>query len=287
MKALIVIGSWCLLACSVWSQNADTLNQKDAEGRKQGHWIYYGTDRPESGIAQDGKVEEGSYVNDRKEGLWIKYHDDGKTPKLKGYYENNRPKGQYFRYDQYGHLRDSGNFDKNQSHDSLRRGGHYGSYPNEYVASYNHRGKEEGTVSYYYSSGRLEYTGKFHNGIPYDTAYRYFENGALKELIVFGDDGNVLSSQQFEMKNPPFVDPNPKNPNDLAPPVGTTPQTRGVKWQPNGYNKVYNEDDEIWQEGVFREGKLWDGKLHIYDSDGILLKVKVYKSGHYHSDGQL
>ncbi len=29
------------------------------------------------------------------------------------------------------------------------------------------------------------------------------------------------------------------------------------------------------------------GKVYVYDRDGILLKVKVYKNGVYHSDGQL
>jgi predicted sulfurtransferase len=56
---------------------------------------------------------------------------------------------------------------------------------------------------------------------------------------------------------------------------------------PNGYNKVYNLNDEIWQDGDFRSGALWNGKLYVYDEDGILLKVRVFKNGYYNSDGQL
>jgi antitoxin component YwqK of YwqJK toxin-antitoxin module len=63
--------------------------------------------------------------------------------------------------------------------------------------------------------------------------------------------------------------------------------TKGVKWNPEGYNKVFNEDDEIWQDGIFQSGKLWDGKVYVYDQDGILLKVKIFKNGLYHSDGQI
>jgi hypothetical protein len=40
-------------------------------------------------------------------------------------------------------------------------------------------------------------------------------------------------------------------------------------------------------DGQFKTGKLWDGKLYKYDSDGILLKIEIWKSGAYHSDGQL
>ena len=70
-------------------------------------------------------------------------------------------------------------------------------------------------------------------------------------------------------------------------PVIRQPKTKGTAFKPNGYNKVFNENDEIWQDGEFRNGRLWDGKVYEYDADGILLKVKVFKNGIYHSDGQL
>ncbi len=40
--------------------------------KKQGKWIYFGKDRPETGTPPAGKVEEGKYIDDRKEGFWIK-----------------------------------------------------------------------------------------------------------------------------------------------------------------------------------------------------------------------
>jgi hypothetical protein len=70
-------------------------------------------------------------------------------------------------------------------------------------------------------------------------------------------------------------------------PIVQRPRTKGAKFVLNGYNKVYNQNDEIWQDGTFRNGQLWDGKVYEYDSDGILLRVKVFKKGVYHSDGQL
>ena len=68
---------------SSWSQN-DTINQIDEEGKKQGLWIYYGKDRPESGYPKEGKVEEGTYKDDRKDGMWARYYNDGKTIKIRG-----------------------------------------------------------------------------------------------------------------------------------------------------------------------------------------------------------
>jgi hypothetical protein len=39
--------------------------------------------------------------------------------------------------------------------------------------------------------------------------------------------------------------------------------------------------------GEFKNGQLYDGKVYDYDQDGILQKVRIYKLGKYHSDGQL
>ncbi|HLU87425.1 MAG TPA: hypothetical protein VKZ44_06690, partial [Taishania sp.] len=97
------------------------LNQRDSKGRKQGKWVYLGKDRPTEGYPENGKVEEGSYKDDRKEGIWIKYYQDGITPKLKGEYHNNRPEGAYVKLDAKGTIIEAGNFTKGKYRDSLIR----------------------------------------------------------------------------------------------------------------------------------------------------------------------
>lgn len=61
----------------------------------------------------------------------------------------------------------------------------------------------------------------------------------------------------------------------------------GTKFNPNGYNKLYNEDDELWMDGQFLNGHLYNGQYYEYDSDGILLKVSVFKNGKYDKAGSL
>jgi antitoxin component YwqK of YwqJK toxin-antitoxin module len=73
----------------------------------------------------------------------------------------------------------------------------------------------------------------------------------------------------------------------IYPPKIANPRMKGLKFVTNGYNKVYNDNDEIWMEGEFKNGQLWDGKVYDYDADGILQKVRIFKLGRYHSDGQL
>ena len=93
---------------------------KKVDGQKQGKWVFLGKDRPSSGYPAEGKIEEGSYVDDRKEGEWVKYHSDGTTPKLKGTYENNRPNGPYVKYWPDGKEKEQGSFMKNKNLDTRK-----------------------------------------------------------------------------------------------------------------------------------------------------------------------
>ncbi len=73
----------------VFSGCAFGQNKKDDKGRRQGYWIIYGIDRPQTGYADSTKVEEGNYIDDRKEGIWKKYNSDGSV-RITGEYRNNR-----------------------------------------------------------------------------------------------------------------------------------------------------------------------------------------------------
>ena len=281
---LVFVGMICMPVLASDDQGGETNNQRDEEGRKQGKWIYFGKDRPETGIPAEGKVEEGPYKDDRKEGTWIKYHNDGVTPKLKGEYHNNRPAGAYEKIYPDGTLKERGTFNRNKYVGSLERYHENGQL--EYKANYSEDGKEEGTVKYWYANGQEEFVYEAVDGVPTGTATRYYENGDIKEIITFGADGKPIKKEVREPVNPEVHVDDPGQSREQAPAIGQ-PRTKGTQFKPNGYNKVYNQNDEIWQDGDFRNGKLWNGKVYEYDTDGILLKVKVFKNGFYHSDGQL
>jgi len=262
----------------------EKINKKDEKGKKQGKWIYYGKDRPSEGYPKNAKVEEGIYKDDRKEGMWIRYYKDGVTPKLKGEYINNRPDGVYVKHNPKGVLLEKGVFSKGKFKDSLIRYHENGKV--EYQAFYGETGQESGTVKFFYANGQLEYEYQTENGKPKGEANRYYENGDLKELISYDANGEIAKSEKKEMVTSPVKVKEPEASTEKAP-KAAQPRTKGAKFQPNGYNKVYNDNDEIWQDGEFKNGLLWAGKVYEYDRDGILLKVKVYKEGVYHSDGQL
>lgn len=269
---------------SAYTHQTGEINQRDNQGKKQGKWIFFGKDRPSLGYASEIKVEEGNFVDDRKEGKWITYHKDGETPKLIAIYKNNRPEGSFIKYYTNGKIMEHGVFARNLYQDSLKR--FYDNGTTKFIVNYNAEGKEHGTVTYFYSNGQKEYQYFANNGKPTGQAYRYYENGDVKEVIFYNEDGKVEKSEQRKMVTPLVEVVKVKTTTETAPKV-TAPRTKGKQFQPNGYNKLYNSNDEIWQDGNFKNGLLWDGKIYEYDRDGILLKVKVFKNGMYHSDGQL
>lgn len=262
-------------------QEEGEINQTDENGRKQGPWIVFGKDKPDAGYPAEGKVEEGPYKDDRKDGQWIKYHKDGITPRLIGEYVNGRPNGPYKKIYENGQVKEEGIFTKGKQVGTKKMYYEDGTVAQE--KTFNEEGKEEGVQRYFYPNGQVEFEYTKKNGVNSGTAVRYTESGEVKETITYGADGEVASKEVKEVKEPET----PKVESGSGGPSGTSGDTKGKTFQKDGYNKVYNSNDELWMDGKFKSGKLWDGKLYKYDSDGILLKIEIWKNGKYHSDGQL
>lgn len=281
MIFFLSIGSYTHAEIADFSKD-DEINQKDEKGRKQGKWIFFGKDDPKKGYPMEGKIAEGTYRDDRRHGHWIMYYKDGETPKTEGEFVNNRPNGPFVRYHPNGQIKEMGTFNKNRYTDSLKRFNENGVVV--YESNYNEAGKESGTVKYFYDNGYPEFVYQSSNGIPTGKATRYWPNGDIKEEIIYASDGTVQeTSGEIQRVNAPIKVEKPGGDNTKK-----APNPIGISgFKPNDYNKIYNDDKELWMEGYFKDGRLWDGRLYIYDEDGLILKLEVYKEGKYHSDGQL
>lgn len=234
---------------------SDTLNQKDSVGQKQGYWIIYGIDKPEKAYCDTCKIEEGNYTNDRKNGEWIRYQIDGVTPRIIGTYVNGRPKGSFIKVPRYD--------------DTCYKSGCPKSSLN-----FNESGKQHGINIYYYdcdfttSIGKIEYKCKFDNGVKIDTAYRYYRNGDLKQTIIYNVDGTILSNVNYDRIYPEVE----LAFDEVIDSIGNCKRYR---------------NDELFFWGECRDGKIWKGKKYIYDSDGILIRIEIWKARKYYSDAQL
>lgn len=253
----------------------------DELGRKQGYFTILGKDRPELDYPLEGKVEEGSFKDDRKVGEWIVYHPDGVTPRLKGTFKDGRPNGPYEKFYPNGVMSEKGTFsDKKQL-------GEFETYTEEGVLQqkkvFNEDGKQDGPMVINYPDGQPQITGQYVNGKRVGEFNSYWKDGSLKERSVYDENGELIS-QETGVPEPVSTT---KPVSASGGPSGRDGYMRGAEFKPDGYNKVYNKAEEIWMDGQFKSGKLWDGKLYKYDSDGILLKIEIWKNGAYHSDGQL
>lgn len=269
-----------ILSAATWAQN-----KRNANGERHGKWTFTGKDFPNKNIPKTQKVEEGYYVNGRKEGTWTKFFPDGGI-QLKGTYNNNRPQGTYTRYYPNGTIAEQGDFQANGYKGLLLRYHENGQLA--YRANFNNQGQESGKVSYYHPNGKLALSYTVKNGQVQGQVARYNTSGQLQnsfEVSPAGDIGKLqkATTQQNTATPKPAAAPNI----NVYPPRLSNPKTKGLRFVPNGFNKVYNDNDEIWMDGEFKNGQLYDGKVYDYDQDGILQKVRIYKLGKYHSDGQL
>lgn len=280
MKTIQFILGFCLLLSG--SINVFGQNLRDEKGKKHGKWVIKGKDRPRSGYSADATIEEGTYEHGRKTGVWIKYNKDGKTIKLKGNYVNNRPKGSYTRYYSNGKIQETGSFGDNNYSGTLIR--YHANGIIAYKATYDENGKESGTVKHYYENGNIEAEYGLKNGKVDGVYTQYNTDGSVRLSYKFAD-GKV--TQTIKKESIPPKETKQKDSNDEPPPTVSNPITKGVTFFSEGYNKVYNENDEIWLDGNFKEGQLFDGKVYIYNKDGILKKIKIYKEGKFHSLGQI
>lgn len=256
---------------------------KYVDGKKDGLWCIYGKDNPSKNYPPEGKIEEGTYTMDRKTGEWIFYHEDGVTPKLKGTFVNGRPNGPYIKFWENGNTKEEGKFTNGKQTDIYKTYYEDGTVMQE--KQFNTDGREDGRQVFYHPNGQIEFEYTKEDGVNKGTATRYYENGDVKQVITYNADGSVANTEEKAMVNPPIREATDSG---AGGPSGSSGKTKdGKKFDGNGYNKVYNSDDELWMDGKFKSGKLWDGKLYKYDSDGILLKIEIWKEGKYHSDGQL
>ena len=256
----IVIASLCV----TYKLNAQESADASA---KSVYTVYYGRDFPNLNYPKNAKVEEGNLVENRKEGYWIKYFEDGTSVKLKGQFENNRPNGKYFRYYRNGKLKETGTFKNDKFIDSLKRFREDGSL--EYEAFFNADGKESGTVNYYYRSGQIEYTYLASDG-KISNEKRYNEDGTMVDLTK-DREISVVETELFMKK--------------IIAPV-LTPEEMASGFLPDGYNKIL-KNNLVYQAGTFKNGLLYDGEVYIYDETKKLIKIEVYKQGFLHSYGQI
>lgn len=299
LKLLLFITGFILLANFGHAQS-DTLNQKDDQGKKQGYWIITGKMRPDKGFCDTCKIEEGNYLDNRKNGLWIKYFNDGITERFRATYRNGRPAGPYVKYWLDGRLKEEGDFSKGRQKGVLKKYSEYGTLT--LSKNYNDAGREDGWAHYYFvncdsadKTVREQLVYFKRDGVTQNKSYRYYYSGCIQQINYYENDGSfeeVLMYQNdcdlddsLKLGTKGKVDKDdPCNRKEKFDAGKRNPPPR---FDPNGYNEIHDKNNQIWMKGEFRGGKLFNGRLYKYDSDGLFKKVEIWEGGLYSKDGTL
>jgi len=270
------------------ASNKDTINMVDAAGKKQGKWILRGRHKPGSCYQPDQKAEEGKYADNRKVGKWIEYYCNGNM-KNQLVFQNGRPDGYAIMYHENGKISEEGNWKNNRWVGNYKLYYENGQVQHEFV--FNPNGKREGPQKYYYANGQIAIEGNFANGKEAGMITEYHENGDLKAQKTY-NDGNVdvASIKEFAPKKPivKIREDGPDNAPKITVSKDEKPNdaTKGPLVL-NGQQTLYNKNKQITKDGLFKDNRLMEGKAYIYDENGILRRVTVYKGGEYVGDAPI
>lgn len=297
MKTLLVLLTVLTFTPHLYATSVNKLN---VNGKRIGHWMLDSQNKPTSRKSE--MISEGKFLNGRKEGVWIFYYQGGKKPRLIGEYSDNRPSGSYFRFDKNGRLEQASAVAR-----KLRETNRVFSKNHIFNCQLNFENREIVAGQVFFSKEILP-----NNAMKF-WVEKNLECEANKATVAdftwLNTNYAALYSSYVEARKPSkrsaldrmVNTDNPEAAVKLSPeqvvakqgnyylaPYITRPRTaKGISFQPFGVNKLYTKNSEIWIDGLFKEGQLQDGKIFIYDRDGVLLKVRVYKNGVYISDGVL
>lgn len=292
MKKLIYI-LFPVLICSIGTAQSfeivdgDTLNMIDDNNLKQGFWKIFGKNKKLPGYEPDQVVEEGEYKNSRKQGIWKFFYSSGKV-KSEIAYTNSRPNGFYKTYYENGQVEEEGTWKNNRNTGNFKRYYENGQVSQDFT--FNPSGKREGKQAYFYENGQVMIEGEWAGGKESGVVTEYYENGDIKAEKAFnGGVIDVANTKTFEAKNP-IKDREAeelKNAPEEVVKVEKTDKVNIGGFNGNGEHTMYNENKQISKVGMFKNYRLMEGKLYLYDENGILTRIKRFKQGRFIGDAPL
>ncbi len=262
----------------------DTINFIDELGKKQGKWVLFGKHKPNTCYAPSQKAEEGAYKENRKTGIWMEYFCNGNT-KNKVTFVNGRPDGYAVIFHENGKVEEEGQWKNNRWVGGYKQYYENGQVQHEF--KFNASGKREGVQTYVHPNGEVAIQGNFVNGKEAGTVKEFYENGELKAEKKY-DNGNVdvasiktYESKEKIVKKVETPDNAPKITIKDEKPATTGPMVL------NGKQTLYNKSKQITKDGIFKDNRFMEGKAFIYNDNGILTQIAVYKGGIYVGDAPI
>ncbi len=261
------------------SDGGPRQNFTDEDGLRQGYWQLIGAIAKEEGFRKDQVVEEGEYLDNRREGLWKKYYPTGDL-RSEITYSENHPFGYYKTYYPNGNPEEEGYWKGNRNTGEFKRFHDNGKIAQDF--NFNSRGKRDGIQKYFYDTGKPQLTVEVENGIAHGTYLSYYPDGKKKEeKRITNGEVEAQSVRKYEPAKAYLADVTlPTLPSEETKPDLTDRPNLEV-FRETGYNTLYNKNQQVSQVGIFEAGRLYEGKWYRYDENGLLTKVEIYRGGQF------
>ncbi|MFA8435981.1 MAG: toxin-antitoxin system YwqK family antitoxin [Marinifilaceae bacterium] len=234
--------------------NGDTINVVDGNNLKQGRWVE---------LNNAVKIQEGNYIDNKKQGIWRKYYLNGNIAH-KVTYRDNRPEGAMCFYYESGEILEEGIWKNEHWVGEFKFYNKNGNL--SYKWHYNDAGRRTGEQKYYYESGKIKIDGFWKDGVKEGEVKEFYPDGSVK-CIKHYSQGN-LDKQGVKL----FAQ-GERNENMMS-----ENSSKVEVFDGNGYHKFYNKENKLDREGEFRKGKLIDGKRYYYAQSGGLSKTAIYQN---------
>jgi len=263
-------------------QASENINQTDINNFKQGYWKITAEMRQDTGYFPGDIIEEGEFKNSRKIGLWIRYYPGGnKQSEIE--YVNGRPKGVYKTYYNNGKVEEEGTWVQQQNTGDFKR--YYSNGKKMQEFSFSEDGIRNGRQLYFHENGQIEVDVTMIDGKEEGIMKRYFENGDLKsEVEVSNGKADHTTYKEYKTEKDEVAIRTSKVEKKEAKIEVTVKPNLGTV-NPEGYNKLYTRSLLLKWDGYYHFGRPWNGKKYIYNQNGILQKIEIYKNGLYIGNG--
>jgi len=270
LMVLISLPALNVLSQSFEMHKGDTINRRDASDMRYGWWKVINQDGKFKGYAEGAVVEEGEYINNKKNGVWTKYYPEG-TKKHELTFTNNVANGYAKIYYRNGNLQEEGMWQQN------KWAGQY-KYYNEngnmkYDWNYNSAGKREGQQKYFHENGVLMYLGEWKNGNEAGELIEYYEDGSIRTKRYF-NNGKIEEGKTKELVQGKEFDENAKKYSGRV----QKPAARATGEIVDGFNRLFDKSGNLSKEGEFKNKQLVDGKAYVYEGSR-LVKTLIFKGG--------
>ena len=262
--------------------DGDTINVVDENNLKQGFWKIFGNMRKLKEYEPTQVIEQGKYANSRKQGLWTKFFSSGKT-KSEIEYKNSRPNGAYRTYFENGQIEEEGSWKNNRNTSDFKRYYENGQVSQQFA--FNPTGKRDGRQTYFYENGQVMIEADIEAGKE-KFVKEFYEDGSIKAEKSFIDGKLDVANTKVYESTEPIKEKKPEGVIQVVT-VSKDEYVNSGDFKGDGKYKMYNADRQISKDGLFEAYRFMEGKQYIYNDNGILTQVKLFKDGRYIGDAPL